>query len=396
MSTTLSDEQKKRIVEQNRAKNLARLKKTRKHQNDNESPNLMKMKVPKKVADTTPKGVMSQLLTPSQTAFKSKFVQFNEDNSIKRSKTQEERNRVEQNRLRAIEIQQNKLREKEKPKNSATNFTDSSTPKQTTSLDDIRLNKNNSDFVFDSKKGKFQPPPIKKKDYIEYDFATMQDTKGGFINDETKPRHDEETLSEWKEKQKQLEKLKQSAPPIDIESAPKCYECGSLDIDLNLFSNFNKVRACRKCVKSMPEKYSLLVKTECKEDYLLTEPELQDLSILPRIEKPNPHGYSKMQLFLRFQVEEFAFKKWGSSEGLDLEWEKREQNKLKRKEKRYQDSLKEMRKKTRAEEFTRKLRDGKSLNYKHVHDWSAPLKIDDHTIKRRCIDCGIEIEEVVI
>lgn len=138
------------------------------------------------------------------------------------------------------------------------------------------------------------------------------------------------------------------------------------------------------------------MKTECKEDYLLTEPELQDLSLLPRIEKPNPHGYSRMQLFLRFQVEEFAFKKWGSSEGLDLEWERREQNKLKRKEKKYQDALREMRKKTRAEEFTRKLRHGKSLNERHVHDWAAPVKLLDNMIKRRCIECGIEIEEVVI
>ena len=71
-------------------------------------------------------------------------------------------------------------------------------------------------------------------------------------------------------------------------------------------TNFN-VRACRKCIKALPEKYSLLTKTECKEDYLLTEPELQDTTLLPRIET-QPHGYSRMQLFVRFQVEEFAWK----------------------------------------------------------------------------------------
>lgn len=342
----------------------------------------------------SPKRPLNQILDLPTNAFKSKFIDFEFDGSVKRSKTQEQIEKVEQNRLRAIEIQ-NRLRDR-KENNSKQAPSAEVTYGPTTDLEKIRLNKNNPDSVFDSRKGKFQPPPIKKKDYIEYDFATMQDTKGGFIHDEDRPRVDDETLQEWKDKQKELEQLKKAAPPIDIDTAPKCYECGSLDIDLNLYTNFRKVRACRLCIKKMPEKYSLLVKTECKEDYLLTEPELQDLSLLPRIEKPNPHGYSRMQLFLRFQVEEFAFKKWGSSEGLDTEWERREQNKLKRKEKKYQDALREMRKKTRAEEFTRKLRHGKSLNERHVHDWAAPVKLLNNMIKKRCIECGIEMEEVVI
>lgn len=342
----------------------------------------------------SPKRTLNQILDPPTKTLKSKFIDFESDGSVKRSKTQDQIQKVEQNRLRAIEIQ-NRLRDQKESK-QAPQQAGEVTYGPTTDLEKIRLNKNNPDSVFDSRRGKFQPPPIKKKDYIEYDFATMQDTKGGFIHDEDRPRHDEETLQEWQDKQKELEQLKKAAPPIDIDAAPKCYECGSLDIDLNLYTNFRKVRACRQCIKKMPEKYSLLVKTECKEDYLLTEPELQDLSLLPRIEKPNPHGYSRMQLFLRFQVEEFAFKKWGSSEGLDLEWERCEQNKLKRKEKKYQDALREMRKKTRAEEFTRKLRHGKSLNERHVHDWAAPVKLLDNMIKRRCIECGIEIEEVVI
>ncbi|KAI5970171.1 RAD14 [Candida margitis] len=388
--------EQKRKIEENRARVLERLQKKRL---GNDSAKVKE--TPLSAAKTesqreSPKRSLNQIVEPPSNAFKSKFIDFESDGSVKRSKTQEQIQKVEQNRLRAIEIQ-NKLREQQQKENHKhAPSREEATYGPTTDLEKIRLNKNNPDSVFDSRKGKFQPPPIKKKDYIEYDFATMQDTKGGFIHDEDRPRVDEETLQEWKDKQKELEQLKKAAPPIDIDTAPKCYECGSLDIDLNLYTNFGKVRACRSCIKKMPEKYSLLVKTECKEDYLLTEPELQDLSLLPRIEKPNPHGYSRMQLFLRFQVEEFAFKKWGSSEGLDLEWERREQNKLKRKEKKYQDALREMRKKTRAEEFTRKLRHGKSLNERHVHDWSAPLKMSENTIKRRCIECGIEVEEVVI
>ncbi|KAG5419498.1 RAD14 [Candida metapsilosis] len=383
-----STEQKRKI---NRARVLERLQKKRLGESSKES----KASTVNEGNHGSPKRPLNQILDPPANSFKSKFIDLEADGSVKRAKTQEQIQKVEQNRLRAIEIQ-NRLRDQKENKSSAQAATTEVTYGPVTDLEQIRLNKNNPDAVFDSRKGKFQPPPIQKKDYIEYDFATMQDTKGGFINDESRPRHDEETLQEWKDKQKELEQLKQAAPPIDIDAAPKCFECGSLDIDLNLFTNFRKVRACRQCIRKMPEKYSLLVKTECKEDYLLTEPELQDLSLLPRIEKPNPHGYSRMQLFLRFQVEEFAFKKWGSSEGLDLEWERREQNKLKRKEKKYQDALREMRKKTRAEEFTRKLRHGKSLNERHVHDWAAPVKLSDNLIKRRCIECGIEVEEVVI
>ncbi|KAI5965110.1 RAD14 [Candida theae] len=386
-----SAEQKRKI---NRARVLERLQKKRLGNVSVQGDNTASLSATSETNQGS-KRPLSQIVDSPSNSLKSKFIDFEADGSVKRSKSQKQVEQVEQNRLKAIEIQ-NRLRDRKESNRQTSAPNTEVTYGPITDLEKIRLNKNNPDAVFDSRKGKFQPAPIQKRDYIEYDFATMQDTKGGFIHDEDRPRVDEETLQEWKDKQKELEQLKKAAPPIDIDTAPKCFECGSLDIDLNLYSNFRKVRACRSCIRKMPEKYSLLVKTECKEDYLLTEPELQDLSLLPRIEKPNPHGYSRMQLFLRFQVEEVAFKKWGSSEGLDLEWERREQNKLKRKEKKYQDALREIRKKTRAEEFTRKLRHGKSLNERHVHDWAAPVKISGNVVKRRCIECGIEIEDVII
>ncbi|CAI5760278.1 unnamed protein product [Candida verbasci] len=377
MNGLLSDEQRK-LVEANRQKTLERLGRKKKP----------KQSQPEEVVSesSSNKRPINQIIdTPVQS--KSKFVEYDQDGSIKRPKvlTQEQKQKIEQNRLKAIEIQK-RLRDKE--------LGIETPPKPQDYIKDIvRLNKNEPD---PETKQRFIPPPINRKDYIDYDFATMQDSKGGFLPDEIK-QVDEENFQEWQDKQKELQKFKEAPPPMDLNQLPKCFECQSVDIDLNLYHNFNKVKACRKCIKEKPDKYSLLTKTECKEDYLLTEPELKDLSILPRIEKPNPHGYSKMQLFLRFQVEEFAWKKWGGPNELDQEYERRELNKLKRKEKKYQDSLKEMRKKTRAEEFTRKMRgDGKSIGEKHVHDWSAPINISDNIIKRRCIDCGIETEEFVI
>ncbi|GEQ72838.1 hypothetical protein JCM33374_g6526 [Metschnikowia sp. JCM 33374] len=200
----------------------------------------------------------------------------------------------------------------------------------------------------------YNAPSIQKKDYIEYDFSTMKDSRGGFLDETDKnglkgPEEEPQSLQEWKEKQKQELLVKDLAPPLDLENAPRCVECESLDLDANLHTNFG-VLVCRRCMKEKPEKYALLTKTECREDYLLTEPELKDTGLLRRIEKPNPHGFSRMQLFLRLQVEEFAWKKWGSAEGLDAEWERREGARLDRREKRYQAKMKEMRKKTRAEE----------------------------------------------
>ena len=82
------------------------------------------------------------------------------------------------------------------------------------------------------------------------------------------------------------------------------------------------------CKYKFPDKYSLLTKTEAREDYLLTEPELKDPELLPHLEKPNPHKstWNNMMLFLRYQVEEYALseRKWGSAEKLDEEYQKRE------------------------------------------------------------------------
>ncbi|CAK9442290.1 uncharacterized protein LODBEIA_P60330 [Lodderomyces beijingensis] len=407
----VSDEQRKRI-EANRARTLERLQRKKNPQasplGKTQASASTSATAPASTNSSSPKRPLCQILDGPSTTFKTRFLEFDPDGSVKKARTLEQVEKVEQNRLRAIEIQKRKREEKSKAGTNPTSTTtttgnESNVTSASTNvdLDKIRLNKNQVDYTFDSAKSsatgsKYQAPPINRKDYIEFDFATMQDTRGGFIEDETRKRQDEETLAEWKEKQRELERVKNAPPPADLDHLPRCFECGSMDIDLNLFTNFRKVRACRPCVKKLPEKYSLLVKTECKEDYLLTEPELQDVALLPRIEKPNPHGYSKMQLFLRFQIEEYAWKKWGSPQGLDEEWERRESNRIKRREKKYQDALKEMRKKTRAEEYTRKLRDGKDLSDRHVHDWSAPVSIGERLLKKRCIDCGIEIEEVMI
>ncbi|CCF60302.1 hypothetical protein KAFR_0J02380 [Kazachstania africana CBS 2517] len=255
-------------------------------------------------------------------------------------------------------------------------------------------------------------PTIRKSDYIDYDFSTMENLNGGYIN-RTSSEFDleydslgskrQKTLDDWKREQKERRELYENkAPPEHMSEAVKCDEC-KVNIEMDpILNDIYKLNVCKSCAKRLPEKYSLLTKTECKEDYFLTEPELNDTSIFHRLEKPNPHSgtFARMQLFVRCEIEEFAFKKWGGSAGLDEEWQRRETAKLQRKEKKYNEQIKQMRLKTRAQEFTRKLQD-KKYGSIHKHNFGEPIpagKDDDNNdiLKRRCIDCGLETVEISI
>ena len=162
--------------------------------------------------------------------------------------------------------------------------------------------------------------PAKKFDkYIEYDFARMTDTKGGFLSADDDPHnrammHREAAAAvaasgndsgaagsdaasvdrpshmseqEW-ERLRLLRSLRAArAGPFEPgvsalvakeklregkgAEVKQCRECGSLDIDWKWEDVFNGLCVCNACREKLPDKYSLLTKTEVKEDYLLTE-----------------------------------------------------------------------------------------------------------------------------
>lgn len=115
-----------------------------------------------------------------------------------------------------------------------------------------------------------------------------------------------------------------------------------------------------------------------------------------------------MMLFLRYQVEEYAFgTKWGSAEALDAEFERRETAKKKRKEDKFRDRLLELKKKTRADAFRRgtgslgggDARFGETLAAggavkKHVHEWGRAVVDDQGMSTKTCVSCGMEVEEL--
>lgn len=186
----------------------------------------------------------------------------------------------------------------------------------------------------------------------------------------------------------------------------KCRECGSLEIDFKWQDIFH-IAVCNACKEKVPDKYSLLTKTEAREDYLLTDPELKDEDLLPHLERPNPHkqSFHAMQLFLRLQVEAYAFspRKWGSPEALDEEYQKRQKVTKARKEKKFNKKLDDLKKRTRVEAYKRAQTGGeaqfgqkiKGFGDRHVHEWGRSV-LDKATgmSRKRCEECGMEVEEL--
>ncbi|KAI6790915.1 DNA repair protein [Hortaea werneckii] len=260
--------------------------------------------------------------------------------------------------------------------------------------------------------------------FVEYDFSKMTDTKGGFMTAEDDPHnralHAPEaegkpanmTLKEWERQQLQrrLRDTRQGPyePGLSVldkrEITKKCRECGSLEIDWQ-WDDTLQCQICYTCKEKYPEKYSLLTKTEAKEDYLLTDPELRDETLLPRLEKPNPHKstWNNMMLYLRYQVEEYAFsdRKWGSAEALDEEFERRQKEAKDRKERKFKSKLNELKKRTRVDAYKRGRAGGGGEfgdtigRGKHEHEWGRSVE-DPSTgmTKKSCVECGMEVEEL--
>ena len=116
--------------------------------------------------------------------------------------------------------------------------------------------------------------------------------------------------------------------------------------------------------------------------------ELRDADILPHLLRPNPHRstYSNMMLFLREQVESFAFSeaKWGSPEALDAEFERREAEKKKKKNKKFEASLRDLRRRT----ATNKYHERKEAEHIHSFSQDTYTNANGNTVQS-CSECGV-------
>ncbi|KAI8089866.1 DNA repair protein RAD14 [Halteromyces radiatus] len=218
--------------------------------------------------------------------------------------------------------------------------------------------------------------------FYEYDLSTFENTKGGFIIDEAV----EEKVNRFKE---EATKIDPYIPyPLDPMTAPKCKDCQSMDIDPIFFQVFH-ISVCRACKEKYPERYSLITKTEAREDYLLTDPELKDKELLPHWSKPNPRKatWNNMMLYVREMVEEYAFKKWGGPEGLDAEYERRETQKKEKKDKKFKEKLADLRRRTMTSNRERKRQEGP-----HKHIFGESEEDENGNTIQRCTECNLVIE----
>jgi DNA-repair protein complementing XP-A cells len=111
-----------------------------------------------------------------------------------------------------------------------------------------------------------------------------------------------------------------------------------------------------------------------------------------------------MMLYLRCQVEEYAFseKKWGSAAALDEEFARRESDKKKRKENKFKTKLADLKKRTRVEAHQRARKSGGKGNFgddlgdgRHMHEFGRLIDNPETGIPvKKCMGCGLEVEEL--
>ncbi|KAI8613179.1 XPA protein C-terminus-domain-containing protein, partial [Chytriomyces sp. MP71] len=227
-------------------------------------------------------------------------------------------------------------------------------------------------------------------EYCEFNLSTMHDTRGGFIVDDS-ATDDLATVQQQHQSNHQQDQQGANdftrAPVSTLPPDALCREqtCKSIDIHPDYHKHY-AVLVCRKCAQD-PDKasaYALLTKTECREDYLLTESELRDTARLPHWMKKNPHKdtYANMLLYLRAQVEAFAIEKWGSLEKLDEEFARREETKGQRKKKKFETKLVELRKKTLTSTWRR-------VEKVHVHEFGDKVGKGGGMFEQTCETCGL-------
>ena len=156
---------------------------------------------------------------------------------------------------------------------------------------------------------------------------------------------------------------------IDSENN-SCKYCGTFKIDVEILDVFN-FKCCTKC---KIENIKFITKTECKNDYLLSDQELKNFSYL---NKPNPRKgtWNQMFLYCKGSIEQFAIKKFGSLEEISKLKKQKESEKLKKKVKK----IKKLVKKSKPKMVVSQIKE------KHKHHFIQKGS------KGVC-DCGMEIE----
>ncbi|KAF7684674.1 DNA repair protein rad14 [Astathelohania contejeani] len=151
-----------------------------------------------------------------------------------------------------------------------------------------------------------------------------------------------------------------------------CSHCKSNEIDNEFYTTFN-LSVCYNCKW---DKHSLITKTECIKEYLLSKDEIKNLKYLVR---PNPHkgSWNNMNLYLKNEIENLAIDKYGTLEKIKELKNERKEMLIERKKRRFKKKVRDLKKRTRL-----KIKNEE----RHIHEF---ISINGKT---KC-ECGMEIEQ---
>lgn len=182
----------------------------------------------------------------------------------------------------------------------------------------------------------------------------------------------------------QLESIPESdAVPVPIEFN-ECLECGDRFADSYLLNTFD-YSVCDAC-RDPDGQHSLITRTEAKQEYLLKDCDLDRRDPpLKYISRKNPHNvrWGEMKLYLHLQIEKRALEIWGSEEKLMREKEEREEKREVAKMKKYNKRLKVLRMDVRSSLYDKTIQ-------VHVHSY-GDLEVyneADDNYTRICESCG--------
>nr|SVE75534.1 EOG090X0KP6 [Daphnia dolichocephala] len=176
---------------------------------------------------------------------------------------------------------------------------------------------------------------VEEHSVIRVQNSRLIDSGGGFLINE----------KDLEEEQQREIVITQDPAPIILPDRPHCDECEQPLHDSLLYRSFS-VPVCDICKDTYDEKYSLITRTDARQEYLLKDCDL-DLRepILRFILRKNPLNprWGDMKLYLRLQIEKRALEVWDTLEKIEEEKELREAKREKSKTKKFNQQVKNLR-----------------------------------------------------
>lgn len=218
----------------------------------------------------------------------------------------------------------------------------------------------------------------------------LKDTQAGFLLDEEDEENDVGRTDDGAPERERVQLLYEDEPPPEPgQAAHVCLDCRRRFHESQLMKQFGHpvCNACRDMEKQRGGRYALVTKTEAKDEYLLRDIDLDGTGDgLRYIETKNKQHetWGNVYLYLRCQVEERSFARYGGEDGLDAEHERRDEARMAKKQRKHVKEMKRMREETRVV--------SKISRVKHEHTFGDEVYLEDtDQWKKTCTECNFAL-----